>query len=59
MVHKLVNKCIKLHERVTVQYVFYGLRGRQAQGPSRAAHTPAMPLPALPLSYAIDCDQCA
>jgi len=34
----------KLLEPVTVWYVFYGLRGHQAYGPPRAAHTPATPL---------------
>jgi len=30
-----------------VQYVFYGLRGRQTQGPPRAAHTLATSLQVL------------
>jgi len=44
MVHKLVNICTKLEEGVIVQYLFYGLRGRQIQRPPRAAHTLATPL---------------
>jgi len=47
MVHKLINIYTKLQEPVTVQYIFLWARGRQTQGPPRAAHILATPLPSF------------
>jgi len=45
MVHKLVNIIQGFKSQSLCNMHFYGLRGRQTQGPPRAAHTLATPLP--------------
>jgi len=44
MVHKVVNIYTKLKSQSPCNTYFYGLRGRQTEGPIRAAHTLATPL---------------
>jgi len=48
MVHKLLNIYTQSFKSQSLgNTYFYGLRGRQSQGPPRAAHTLATPLPLM------------
>jgi len=49
MVHKLVKYIQNFQRESLFNTYFYGLRGRQTQGPPRAAHTLARQLESSPI----------